>query len=109
MVEDDPTDLIGQELAQEDQQRKAELIRARELNDLKTVMATVQGRRWVWRLLAKCGVYRVSGSNDLAELARCEGKRLIGLDVLNAVLEACPEQQLRMMQEQLTHDATVEQ
>jgi hypothetical protein len=38
--------------------KKLSIQRRNELNDLRRVLETTEGRRVIWRILEKCGVYR---------------------------------------------------
>lgn len=78
--------------------RKDESIRDRELADLKMVMDSLEGRRFVWRLLDKAGVFRTSFTGNSATFFN-EGMRNMGLVVLADVHEACAEQYIQMMTE----------
>lgn len=88
--------------ADEDQvktrKRKDEHIRDREMHDMRTVMSTVEGRRFVWRLLERAGVFRTSFTGNSTTFFN-EGQRNMGLIVLADVHEACAEQYIVMMNE----------
>lgn len=72
--------------------------------DLRWVMSTAQGRRFMWRLLGDCGVFRASFNPEAATMAYLEGKRGIGLQAMAHIDRACPEQYLRMQEEQVKRD-----
>jgi hypothetical protein len=95
----DPTDLQGQEQEQEDQQRKAQQRSEQEVEDFKWLMDKKQGRRVVWRLLEKAGVFRTSFSTNALQMALGEGNRSYGLFWLNEVMTHCPEKFLIMINE----------
>ena len=78
--------------------RKDERVRERELNDLRVVMATVEGRRFVWRLLEKAGVFRTSFTGNSTTFFN-EGMRNMGLMVLGDVHEAAADAYIMMMNE----------
>lgn len=78
--------------------RKDESIRDRELADLKMVMDSLEGRRFVWRLLDKAGVFRTSFTGNSATFFN-EGMRNIGLIVMADLNESCPDKYLQMMTE----------
>lgn len=78
--------------------RKDEQIRERELNDVRTVMATVEGRRFVWRMLDRAGVFRTSFTGNSTTFFN-EGMRNMGLIVLADVHEACSDKYIQMMTE----------
>ena len=68
------------------------------LNDVRHVLSSVQGRRFVWRILDMAGVYRSSFTGNSSTFFN-EGARNIGLRVLSDVMDAKPEAFLLMQQE----------
>ena len=68
------------------------------LNDVRHVLSSVQGRRFVWRILDMAGVYRSSFTGNSTTFFN-EGARNIGLRVLSDVMDAKPEAFLLMQQE----------
>lgn len=88
--------------ADEDQVKEAEVKvkhgRDLELNDIRFVLGTVQGRRMLWRYLAACGVYKSSFTGN-SQTFFLEGQRNIGLLLLADIQDASPEGYLLMMQE----------
>lgn len=75
----DPTDLAGEE---EREKESAEEKRVRELQeaaDLRWLMRQRPFRRFMWKLLDECGVYRTSFSRDALVMALLEGRRDVGL------------------------------
>jgi hypothetical protein len=65
---------------------------------LKVLMSTPEGRAWLWELLARCGVFRLSFSTDALIMAFNEGKRDIGSHVIGDInrLNGGPELYIRM-------------
>lgn len=65
----------------------------RKTLDTKTVMSTKEGRRFVYGLLADCGIYKASftAPNGLV-LAFNEGSRNVGLKLLAHLQECCLEE-----------------
>lgn len=68
------------------------------LNDVRHVLSSVQGRRFVWMILDMAGVYRSSFTGNSSTFFN-EGARNIGLRVLSDVMDAKPEAFLQMQQE----------
>lgn len=63
--------------------------REEETNDLRAVLSSVSGRRFIWRLLERGGVFRSSfNAESDSYTAFNEGRRNLGLLVLNDILEA---------------------
>jgi hypothetical protein len=66
--------------------------RARDLNDLRQILNTVFGRRFIWSLMAQCGPTTLSFVPDNLYLtAFNEGQRNIGLRLFADINEAMPE------------------
>ena len=95
----DPTDLKAQERDAEAQGLEQGVRRKQEIEDLKWLMAHKQGRRYVWRLMEKAGVYRTSFTGNSETFFR-EGMRNLGLFVLSEVMEVTPDQFALMLKEQ---------
>lgn len=71
-----------------------------DAEDLKFILGTAQGRRFVWRYLGLCGVYRISHSGESThETAFKEGARLVGTTLLNDINSARPEAYFQMIEE----------
>lgn len=84
------------------EQRQAAEEQARELAaevaDLRWVMSDQRGRRFVWRQLAVAGIYRPSYTGDDRTIFN-EGQRNVGLHLLSAITEHCPDEYLQMLKE----------
>ena len=65
---------------------------------MKWLMAHKPGRRIVWRLLGEAGVYRTSFTGNSETFFR-EGKRSLGLFVLDEVMSSSHEQFMAMFKE----------
>lgn len=78
---------------------RQELLRKQELEDLKAVMQTAQGRRLVWRLLSECHIFELSFTGNSETFFR-EGKRSIGLVFFRDLHVTCPELYRQMESEQ---------
>lgn len=62
---------------------------SQEIGDLRAMMSTKQGRRHMWRLLGRCGIYHESFHLEALIMARNEGRRYIGLQYLSLMTENC--------------------
>jgi hypothetical protein len=74
--------------------------RQQEINDLKTVLSTRAGRRYLWRLLGQAGVFRLSfvaGAPDAT--AFNEGARNLGRSVMAEIMDEAPNSFLAMQKE----------
>lgn len=99
----DPFDLVGQQRARQVTDERDKLSRLEEADDLKWLMGSKRGRRIVWRLLERCGVYRTSFNTNALSMAFNEGSRNNGLYLLS-VIQAVPEKYVLMLQEQKEHE-----
>jgi len=82
----------------QDLSQKEKFRRDREANDMRSLLATIEGRRFLWRLMEKCGVYRESFTGS-SETFFLEGKRSIGLFVIAEIIDAEPDAYLLMLKE----------
>lgn len=97
----DPTDLKAHEREAESENLVQSVSRRQEVEDLRWLMGHKQGRRFVWRLLDKAGVYRTSFTGNSETFFR-EGQRNVGLFVLGEVMEVTHEQFAKMLDESRT-------
>lgn len=87
------------------QETREFLRREQERNDLRAVMDTAAGRRFVWKLLSDAGVFRssyVAGQADTT--AFNEGGRNRGLTLLGDIMNDAPEKYLIMQKEAIDND-----
>lgn len=77
---------------------QAKLRRQEELEDLRFVMETPQGRSFLWRLLSDARIFAPCYTGNSETFYR-EGKREFALKYFNDVLEACPGLYHKMVQE----------
>ncbi len=91
MIPYDPTDLRGQEAIREDEATRRRLTAEVEELDVKWLMNSKRGRRIVWRLLERAGVYRLSFDTNAMRMAFNEGNRNYGLLTLDTIQKACPD------------------
>lgn len=64
--------------------------RDRELGDIRKVLSTPEGRRFVWRIMSTCGIFR-SSMTGTSQTFFNEGQREIGLFLLNETGLARPD------------------
>ena len=98
MIED-PSDILGNEAKALEDQAQADARRARERDDFRWLMGHAQGRRIVWRYLASCGVFHSSFSTEALVMAKKEGRREVGLQLLDDVMTHTPLAYPKMMEE----------
>lgn len=96
----DPTDIHGQERAKADQAKRLKLARETEESDLKWLLSSKRGRRIVWNLLDRAGVFRLSFNTNAMTMAFQEGTRNEGLRLLAMINTHAPEAYQAMIEEQ---------
>ena len=102
-MEDTAVD-TGDEKAVKAKKKKWQLKREQELEDIKKLIATSEGRYLIWRLLEKCKLFdSISGSSD-KEMNRLSGGRDIGLWMLSEVEAAVPDAYLDLVKESRVRD-----
>lgn len=79
--------------------KKQKTVRERELDDVRDILQTKGGRRFVRRLLEATELFAVSKVMN-ASIYALEGKREIGKLLFSDLMEAQPEAYLLMMKEQ---------
>lgn len=89
-------DLDPQQQEAADAQAEARRV---QVEDIRWMLKHKEGRRVMWRLLSEAGIYRTSFNNSGSVTAFNEGKRHIGLVLVNEINEVAPEQFLAMLKE----------
>lgn len=89
--------------ANEDQIKEAEVkvadTREQELDDIRYILASHQGRRFMWRVLGQC--YENQDTFDTNALLQSfkSGKRNVGLFLKAEIISASEDAYLKMMKE----------
>ncbi len=97
-------DLIA--TTREDKAKKAaERKRKRELSDIRLIIKSPEGRRFIWRLLEKAGIFVRSYTGEVNSTMFNEGKREIGNWMFSELFDANPNAFTQLSQE---HDSEVE-
>lgn len=96
----DPSELsLTQDEVRDALEREAKTARDQEIEDFKWLVAHAQGRRLLWRLLERTGVYRTSYNGSTNDTLFREGSRNIGLEVLGELHEISPQTYSKMLTE----------
>lgn len=82
--------------------------RTQELEDLKAIMNTVAGSRFILRLIRITGPYQSKFHADARVHAFMDGERNFGCRIVADLLEACPEQYVRLIAEAKLNQAAWE-
>lgn len=72
--------------------------REREISDILWILSDPRGRRFFWRYLGICGVFRQSFTGNSTTFFN-EGERNVGLKLLSDLNDARPEAYIEMMKE----------
>ncbi len=99
----DALDPEAHEVSRQEASARAKRREQEERDDLKWQMGSKRGRRIVYRLLERAGVFQISFNTNAMQMAFNEGRRNEGLALTNRLLAACPELWTQMMKEQ-AHD-----
>jgi hypothetical protein len=67
--------------------------------DLRAVMASPEGRRFIWRLMIECGVGESPFATNALLMSRSAGKQEIGLWLQAEVAGVAPSEYLKMQTE----------
>ena len=73
-------------------------LQAQRMADMRDMMITEQGRRVIWEIMDKCGLMSRNNALDPVTMNRNEGKRDLGVDLHEWVMEAAPASFLKMLQ-----------
>lgn len=93
-----PMDLRARTRAREQEKEAGQLAQLAEDEDFRSVMSSVEGRRFMWWLLGKTGLYETSFTGNSTTFFN-EGKRNIGLLLINRINDVCPEQYANMVRD----------
>ena len=76
----------------------ADRLRNQEVEDLRSILKTVYGKRFIWKWLGRSGIFRQSFMPGAADsTAFNEGRRSIGNALLAEVLEVRPDSYSEMV------------
>jgi hypothetical protein len=87
-------------------QSRAEAEAMQHRNDVRSVLATVEGRRVVYDLLGKFGLYHDTFSTNALSMSNLSGMRKSALILLAEVEAADPMAFILMQQENITKEAS---
>lgn len=84
-----------------DAKEKVKFSRDQEKEDIKAVLSTVSGRRFVWRYMGLCGLHKISylGQGCETHTLFLEGMRNVGLALEADIMDACPDKFVMMLTE----------
>jgi hypothetical protein len=91
MKDYDPLDLRAQQQDSETRTRLEQTARQLEAEDIAKLMSSPWGRRIMWRMLDKAGLYRSTMTGNSQTFFN-EGMRNFGIYLIALVNDHCPEQ-----------------
>lgn len=97
----DPTNIHAIQDHENDQRHLSAQQRKEDERVWAWLMSGPQGRRVVYTLLERCGVYQNSYTGEIAGTSFNEGRRSVGLELMTKVIAASPENYMTMLGEQL--------
>ena len=100
MSEYNPLDLKSQQKSKDNKKFEDKIDRQHEEADIKWLMSSKRGRRFIYRLLETAGVFRSSFNTNAMAMSFSEGNRNYGLKLLDQVHTLCPELYPTMIKEQ---------
>lgn len=98
MSEPDIYNLRDETAREAEAAESSRLSAALEANDWKWQMSSARGRRLVYRLLERTGIYRTSMTGNSYTFFN-EGQRNVGLFIQAIITEHCPEEYAKMLVE----------
>ena len=78
---------------------REQVARDNELLDLKAILADERVRKFLWRVMARAGMFRTHFSPNAAIMGHNTGQADMGTFILNEVLEADPNAWISMQQD----------
>lgn len=86
---------------------KAARIAERQREDVtRSLMSTTSGREFVWNILDSCQVFSSTFTAEALTSAFNEGRRSVGLQLLDTIMTACPDLYLQAQRESNERDHT---
>ncbi|WP_445505016.1 Bbp19 family protein [Microvirga sp. G4-2] len=81
---------------------------ARDREDLRKVIGTAEGRRFIWSILSSSQVYGRAFTGDPLTTAHNEGRRWVGIELLERIETDVPGSYLAMLREALDEQTAIE-
>lgn len=88
----------------QDAENKEQALRLQQMNDIKTVLDSISGRRLMWRILEKCKTFNSVYDSDGLLMANKAGKQDIGHFLMAEIVEADENLLLRLMKNKKGRD-----
>ena len=95
-------DIYNTEERKKKESAEAKRTREKELSDLRRILRTSEGRRFVWRLWSRCGIFRNPFNPNSNQHSFNSGRMSVGQELLNDVNSAEVSAFQRIQNEQLS-------
>lgn len=90
-------------LADPKQVKKAELkekdLRKQQLNDIRTVLSSISGRRLFWRILEHCNTFNTVFNEQHSTMSYLAGKQDLGHFIMSEITQADENLLLKLMKD----------
>lgn len=83
---------------------KQKELRRRELTDIGTVLSNASGRRLIWRILEKCGVFSSTFNKDASTMAYLSGQQDLGHFIMSEIVASDEHLLFKLMKENKTKE-----
>jgi len=88
-----------EQAALKEEQARIDLIEKRQVDDLNAVLESLQGRRFLWRLLSEAKVFNSVVDSDPIRMGYRSGKQDLGHWLMAEIIKVDPDRYIEMMQE----------
>jgi hypothetical protein len=89
----------GNPLSVKEKEKRAKIVAEKRLNGLKQIMASADGRAWMWEFLGGCGLFAVKFTGRATQDAFFDGMRNAGMPVFAEIQRHCMNEYLLMVKE----------
>lgn len=80
-------------------QKQAAQVSALHRSTMASIMSSISGRHWMYDVLASCGCFNTTFTGEALSTSFNEGKRAVGLGLLDTIMQACPDLYVTMTRE----------
>lgn len=84
---------------EEKRKKSDELLRIRELSDIRKILSMVEGRRVYWRFMSRAGAFRTPYTGEINSTNFNCGQQSLGFFMFDELLEASPASFSQMQRE----------
>ena len=102
MAKEENIDVFNTEEENEKRTLEEKRRRAKEISDLRRILKTPEGRRFIWRLWSKCGIFRNPFHLNSNQHSKNSGRMSIGQELLFDVNEASVTAFAKMQNEHIS-------